>query len=94
MTWLDSKPADVVGDAIHALSKDPAAADALDYAGGDDRFALWLHLVDKRCRTVFGIGIFDLEDWTWRDAFDDGSSPKEALADFDDHFGLTEQLDE
>ncbi len=92
MSWLDSKPADVVGTAIHALTKDPSSADILDYAGGDGRFGLWLYLVEKRSRTALGLSIFDLEDWHWHNAYDSGESPKEAFAAFIEDLDLDEYL--
>jgi hypothetical protein len=84
MSWLESKPADAIGPAMQLLadSEDPRAVAVRDYCGGDLRFGLWLYLVDKRCRTVFGLSVFDLEDFGWRDAYDDGSSPKAALHEF------------
>jgi hypothetical protein len=82
--WLASKPADVVEDAVAQLAADvrQRAVDVRSYAGGDMHFALWLSLVNKRCTTVTGLGVFDLEDWRWRDAYDSGASPKDALEDF------------
>jgi hypothetical protein len=90
--WLDSKPADSVEKAIENLvrSEIPANKSVVNYAGEDKRFALWLYLTDKRCLTQLGVGIFDLEDWHWRDAYDSNSSPKEALAHFVEDLGLSE----
>jgi hypothetical protein len=90
MSWLDTKDPEVIAAAIEKLagSNNPASKEIVDYAGGDLRFALWLYLVKKRCVTVLGLGIFDLEDWRWRDAYDAGSSPKEAFADFREDLGL------
>ena len=84
MTWLSSKPADVIGPAMQHLadSEDPHAVAVRDYCGGDLRFGVWLYLVDKRCRTVVGLGVFDVEDYRWRDKYDSGDSPKEALDEF------------
>lgn len=51
------------------------------YGVTDQRFALWLGIVDQRLSMRTGMGHRDLADWTWRDAFDDGSSPSEAVQD-------------
>ena len=90
MSWLDTKPQDVVTDAVAQLASATGAnADSIrSYADGDLRFGLWIHLVDKRCVTVLGVGIFDLEDWHWRNAYDSGSSPKDAFADFREEMSL------
>ena len=29
-----------------------------------------------------GLSISDMEDWKWRDAYDDNSTPKEAICDY------------
>ena len=88
-TWLDQKPADVVEAAIETLSRqdDPAAEALFSYCGQDMRFALWLSLANKRVRRLTGVGVFDLEDWRWRDTYDAGESPKEAVAEFLDEGG-------
>lgn len=44
-----------------------------------EQFALWLTLADIKAGRVAHIGIFDLEDFYWRDAFDNGDSPNSAL---------------
>jgi len=93
MSWLDTKPADVVADAVAQLAsaEDAGAESIRSYAGEDLRFGVWLHLVDKRCRTILGLSIFDLEDWNWRDAYAGGSSPKEAFGDFREDLGLEDE---
>lgn len=48
-----------------------------DYADGDQDFANWLTLVDGALRARLGVGLFDLEDFPLRDAFDLGEDPVE-----------------
>ncbi len=52
-----------------------------EYAGGDPDFAEWLDDVDQFCLRKTGLSIQDLRDYLWRDAFDSGSTPKEAWSD-------------
>jgi len=52
-----------------------------EYAGGDEAFALWLGAVDTYCETMMGVSIHDLRDSLWRDAYDQGLTPKEAWQD-------------
>ncbi|CAM3437447.1 hypothetical protein [Tsukamurella hominis] len=76
--WLDTLDPTKVVTAIDQL-----AASAPEYiakqAGGDVRFALWLHLVDRQLRRLVGVGHADLVDCTWRDWFDSELSPREAV---------------
>lgn len=61
-----------------------------EYAHGHKRFGLWLHLVDRQLRRKVGLTHRDLVDWTWRDAFEDGLTPREAALEAlenDDLFG-------
>lgn len=51
------------------------------YAGTDRRFALWLYLCGKRAQRLYRLSIFDLADVAWRDMFDNGDSPRDALAE-------------
>lgn len=55
-----------------------AGTDYLDHAGGDEHFALWLAIADARAVRICGLGIFDIGDWTWADAYEDGWDPREA----------------
>jgi hypothetical protein len=85
VSWLETKPADAVADAVVDLmaSTDPATRDLVDnYCGGDGRFALWMSLLNKRCITMLGLQVMDLEDWHWRDAYDAGDAPREAFLNF------------
>ena len=52
-TWLDTRPAQSVNDAVEAIVQaaqtqtDHRAVEAIRYSGGDARFALWLYLIDQ-----------------------------------------------
>lgn len=50
----------------------------LNYAGGDNQFALWLAFTNSRVNKLIGVGLFNLEDWLIRDSFDNGDTPQEA----------------
>ncbi|MEJ3741798.1 hypothetical protein WEI85_00650 [Actinomycetes bacterium KLBMP 9797] len=50
-------------------------------ADGDQGFAAWLLVADVTCLRRFGMSIFDIADWAWRDAYDDDQPPATALRD-------------
>jgi hypothetical protein len=64
---------------------DELGAEHLRYAGGDRGFAVFVLVADAVCRRRLGVSIFDLEDACWRDFFDDGLTPGEALRAARDH---------
>jgi len=74
MTWLDTQPTDKVDAALADYVKmgRPMAGHT-----DDDRFGLWLLLVDRKISRFAGIGLFDLADTNSRDAYEAGESPKE-----------------
>jgi hypothetical protein len=89
MSWLDDQPAEKVEAALQSL-REQAPGYIANEGTGDERFALWLRLVDKRMARVTGLGHRDIGDWHWRDAFEDGVSPSEAAREAlaaDDTFG-------
>ena len=51
-------------------------------------FDSWLREVDVRMEARIGLDHRDMEDWTWRDAYDDGATPSEALDDFFEYAGI------
>lgn len=63
-------------------------AEISNYAGGDEKFTNFLVKVDAAVEARVGMGIFDLADYAWRDAFDDHGenideeSLKELVTDF------------
>lgn len=52
----------------------------LDFAvdGGDPKFADFMRKVDAHVKALAGVSVMDLADFCFRDAFDDGVSPKSA----------------
>lgn len=79
MSYLDTLDQGKVQASILLMRANPERFEHVTrYAGGDERFGLWLALVDQRLSRTFGIGLFDLADWPIRDAYDDGLSPKDA----------------
>jgi hypothetical protein len=83
--WLTTQDPQAVAKALTKLTPDD-----LERGNNDPRFALWLKLVDRRMGRAIGLTHRDIGDWTWRDAFDDGVSPREAAFDAlqaDDTFG-------
>jgi hypothetical protein len=83
MTYIDTLDQTKVDEAITTLTRqdDPAAEKLFAYCGHDYRFALWMTLVNMRIVRRLGLTAWDVEDWRWRDAFDDGSSPRDAVTD-------------
>lgn len=77
-TWIDAAAPSKLAPAMARYLADPGAQRARDYAGVDDRFGLWLRLVEVRAERWCGVSVFDLPDWAFRDAYDGGASPKEA----------------
>lgn len=75
-TWLDKQdPVKVESVLTLYRERQPRVS---QYAHGDERFGVWLYLVDRVLTGMIGVGLFDLADWNIRDAYDDGLSPGEA----------------
>lgn len=52
----------------------------LDYSNPKDKkFNAWMKQLDKYVMSTVGVGVFDLEDYSWRACFEAGDSPKEAF---------------
>lgn len=81
MTWLDAQPAEKVDASLADLRATGGErwAQRVADVDGDERFALWLLLVDQRMQRAVGVTHRDIGDWTWRDAYDGGYSPREAM---------------
>ena len=45
-------------------------------------FSQWMQKVDALFLKKFALSREDFPDWTWRDAFDDGLTPKEAFRQY------------
>jgi hypothetical protein len=84
VTWIDEREAQEPEKIRAALAdyarrrETPQLSRVAQYDGGDERFGLWLALVDARIVRRVGIGLFDLADWNMRDAYESGSSPRDA----------------
>ena len=82
MTWIDKRE-EQDGETLRASLakyrelKAAGRSRVAEYDNGDDRFGLWLALVDARISRAYGIGLFDLADWNMYDAYESGSSPAE-----------------
>ncbi len=90
MTWWDEQT-DQRQTALTTVLDSPDGRRYLDYAHDDRGFAGWLLVADATCIRRLHMSIFDLSDWAWRDAYDDGVSPGEALRDAlhaDDTFAM------
>lgn len=77
MSWIDERRAELGDERVDQLLQKVALnmPRYVRYAGGDRGFALWLLMVD---RAIGFLSHRDLADWHWRDAYDDGVSPREA----------------
>ena len=78
MTWLDEQDAGKVDAALAKLRSTERGRTHIVEAGGDERFGLWLALVDQRMLRLIGLGYRDISDWRWADAYEDGYSPRDA----------------
>lgn len=77
MSWTDDLSENTRAKLMTAL--DTHGTEHLRYAGNDRPFAAFLLAADQGCHARHGVSIFDLADFRWRDAFDDGLTPAEAL---------------
>jgi hypothetical protein len=90
MSWWDEQD-DRRRAAISAVLDCERGQQYLRYAGGDRGFAAWLLVADAICTRRLGVSIFDIADWAWRDAYDAGQTPGEALREAlhaDDTFAM------
>lgn len=97
--WLAEQDPEKLAESIGILRAHPDAfAQYVDHATGDEGFAHWLYLVDRRVlRTTMGaVSMFDLADWASRDSYEEGLSPRDAvdaIREYDDLYDafLSEQ---
>lgn len=86
MSWtIPAEKAEKINDFL-----DRRGTTYLEYGGGNRDFAAYLALCDRICSRLIGVGIFDIADWNWHDAFDGEQSPREAVTEAlseDDTFG-------
>ena len=50
----------------------------------DGAFDQWMKVVDSLICDELGVGVNDLPDYLWRDAYDDGIAPQDAAEDYID----------
>ena len=79
MSWIDDLPTDRHDKIMAAL--DQRGRKHLRYAAGDRDFAAWLLVADTAAYRYRGVSLFDLADYRWRDAYEDGAGPAETLRD-------------
>jgi hypothetical protein len=90
-TWIDKQDQTEVDRLIQQMRDSDTGWEYMTYANGDERFALWLRLVDRRIQRMSGgvICLLDLGDFPSRDSYDEGLSPREGvdvLREYDDLF--------
>jgi hypothetical protein len=78
MSWLDQQNSTRL-KAISTVLDSQTGTRYLNCAGGDRGFAAWLLVADALCLRRVGVSIFDLSDWSWRDAYDSGETPGAAV---------------
>lgn len=82
--WVESLDPDQLQAALDRLRRnagdhEPIATQAMQYARGDEHFALYLAMCARKCQRAIGVTIWDLADCLWRDWYDDGLPPREAV---------------
>lgn len=92
MSWIDDQPADKIDAALVKYRADTSiwSQDPRSDSNGDERYGLWLMLVNVKMMRLVGIGYHDIEDWTWADAYEDGMSPSEAVREALANAGLVD----
>jgi hypothetical protein len=77
MTWTDDLTSENRAKIDTAL--DQRGAQHLDYANNDRDFAAFLLVADSLAHRRYGVSIYDLPDYCWRDVYEDGLTPRQAL---------------
>lgn len=73
--WIESREQ----DALDAVVSESGELCKQLYQTDDVYFAIWLAYVDRRFQRRFGASLLDVEDWTWRDAYDADMTPLAAF---------------
>lgn len=72
--WIDNLPgprlAEVVAEHGDSLKE--------RYYTDDVYFAIWMHALDRAVQRRVLMSAYDLEDWNYRDAYDDDMTPRDA----------------
>lgn len=48
----------------------------------DALFTAWFNTMDKLCIKKLGLSLFDFPDWNFADAYEGGTTPEDAFAEF------------
>lgn len=83
-TWVDDKDQDIVARWLAANGTKACE----EYRTTDPRFALWMYCVDRQVKRRVHFGCFDLEDWGYFDAYEDGMSPADAAREVIEYNGV------
>lgn len=75
--WFDSVP----GPALQRVIEEKGDALKERHHTDDVHFAVWLQALDQAVARRIGLGYRDLEDWAYRDAYDEGMTPKQAAVE-------------
>jgi len=51
-------------------------------------FEAWIKKCDAIISNQLGLGLYDLEDWNWMDAYEDEFTPAEAVEQFKEDIGM------
>lgn len=76
-SWLDAQPKEKIDAALERFRMSSGYHRYMDYYG-DERFALFMTLVDRRLTRILGLGSMDLADFNSWDCYESGMSPAEA----------------
>lgn len=93
MSWIDEQPTEKISAALEKYRADESVLirDCKDASRGDERYGLWLALVNVAMIRQIGLSYRDISDWTWADAYANGYSPRDAVSEAlaaDDVFSL------
>lgn len=81
MTHEYGMPADKVLTAMDKMRETETGQKYMAaHSPNDPGFAVWLMTVDRDLRNKVQVTHRDLSDWSWRDAYDNGTSPQDAAA--------------
>lgn len=81
--WFDTLP----GPRLQQLLDEQGDRLKERYYTDDVWFAIWLHALNRVVQRRVMLSFDDLEDWCYRDAYDDGMPPKDAALEMLDANG-------
>lgn len=77
-SWLDHQPQEKIDAALVKFRRNPRYQRYLDDYNGDERFALFMALVDRRLLGMVGLTAMDMADFPSWDCYESGMSPADA----------------